>query len=190
MDIEELRQNWQRAKIKCETLEAENRRLARELATGRATTVRDRLSRHYLRSALSALVILPLFSPLLVHVLNFPLWAAILYAVFGIIIGIINLWFSQYIKHSDYTSVSIIESLAKAEKIARYQRNIEIFAIVFCLVVLITMFSIMIDINERDVLLGFFIGLAIGIVIAIKKYLYMHSLTRQMQQELKSLAEE
>ncbi len=43
MNLEELKQNWHKARVNNEMLEADNRRLVSQLATGRAQTARDKL---------------------------------------------------------------------------------------------------------------------------------------------------
>ncbi len=189
MNLEELKQNWHKARVNNEMLEADNRRLVSQLATGRAQTARDKLSRYYRRSFICA-ILLPAFSPMLVSALGFPLWIAALYALFGVVMGVINLWFSNFISRCDYTSVPTVEALEKAVDIARYQRYIRSFGISSGGALIVTMFVHALDKSEYHTVIAFVIGLCAGIVIGVFKYRRMSSLVKQMQDELKSLVEE
>ena len=126
MDLEQLRNNWQKTRINSELLDADTNRLTERLASGRAQTARAKLARYYRRSALCA-ILLPALSPILVISLGFPEWIAAIYAWFGVVMGVLNLCFSRYISRCDYTSQPIVTALASAVKIARIQRYLRAF---------------------------------------------------------------
>lgn len=189
MDFEELKTNWNKACINNEMLKADNLRLARELATGRAQTARYKLASYYFRSSFCA-ILLPALSPSLVLILDMPVWLALAYAIFGCIMGAVNIRFSKYIKHCDYTSVSTVEALSIAIKIARYQRYIRSFGIFVSVILVVSMFYIAIDRCEYNMITGFIFGLVFGLIMAAVKYIRMSSLVRQMKEELQSLLED
>lgn len=189
MDFETLKENWNKACINIELLKADNERLARQLATGRAQIARDKLASYYRRSS-SAAILLPLLSPTLVSILGMPIWLAFVYALFGIVIGLVQFKFSNYIKHCDYASVPTVEALSIAIKIARYQRYIRSFCIGISCILLFAMFYIALDRYEYHILSGFIIGLVVGLIIGGIKFIRMSALVRQMKNELQSLLDD
>lgn len=167
-------------------LEADNRRLAEKLAAGRVKTAQSELVKYYRRSFVGALM-LPLISPMLVNTLELPVWAAAIYAIFGVIMACLNLSFSRYIKRCDYTSYPVVTALAKAVKIARYQNYIRAFGLSTGGAVIITMFAIAFDNSDYHLVAAFIIGLIGGCILGIIKFRRMSALTKQMQEELKGL---
>lgn len=186
MDLEQLRNTWQKARVNSELLETDNRKLAESLAVGRAQTARDKLAGYYRRSFIVALL-LPALSPVLVKVLDFPVWIAAVYASFGVVMGILNLCFSNYIKRCDYLAQPIVSALADAVKIARYQRYLRSFGISMGGALIATMFFDAVDHSEFHIIIAFIVGLVLGVIIGIIKFRWMSALTRQMQDELRSL---
>ena len=182
MDLEQLRNTWQKARVNSELLETDNRKLAESLAAGRAQTARDKLAGYYRRSFIVALL-LPALSP----VLDFPVWIAAVYASFGVVMGILNLCFSNYIKRCDYLAQPIVSALADAVKIARYQRYLRSFGISMGGALIATMFFDAVDHSEFHIIIAFIVGLVLGVIIGIIKFRWMSALTRQMQDELRSL---
>jgi len=189
MDLEELKQNWHKVQLNIELLKEDNRRLARQLATGRAQTACDKLASYYLRSAFGAML-LPVISPILVTILNMPVWLAVCYALFGIIMGVISILFYRHIRHCDYTSLSIVDALSTAVKIAHYQRYIRTFGIIVGGSLAVTMFYLAIDMSAYHIVKGFIVGFIVGSIFGVIKYLRMSALVRQMKNELQSLLED
>lgn len=189
MDFEELKQNWNKACINNELLKADNLRLARELATGRAQTARDKLASYYRRSSVCA-ILLPSLAPALVIILDLPVWLAVLYAVFGIVMGVVNYCFARYIKNCDYTSVPTVEALSIAIKIARYQRYIRSVGIFVGCILVATMFYFAIDRDDYSMVTAFIFGLVGGLIFGTIKYIRMSALVRRMKAELQSLVED
>ena len=75
MDLEQLKHNWQKAKVNSEILDVDNRRLAEQLTTGRVQTAQSKLVKYYRRSFVGA-IMLPLISPMLVNTLELPVWGS------------------------------------------------------------------------------------------------------------------
>lgn len=186
MDLEQLRNNWQKTRINSELLDADTSRLTERLASGRAQTARAKLARYYRRSALCA-ILLPALSPILVISLGFPEWIAAIYAWFGVVMGVLNLCFSRYISRCDYTSQPIVTALASAVKIARIQRYLRAFGMFTGGALIVTMFVDAFDHSEYHIIIAFIVGLVLGIVLGIIKFRRMSALAQQMQDELKSL---
>ncbi len=186
MNLEQLKHNWQKAKVNSDILDVDNRRLAEQLATGRVQTAQSKLVKYYRRSFVGA-IMLPLISPMLVNTLELPVWAAAIYAIFGVIMAILNISFSHYIKRCDYTSYPVVTALAKAVNIARYQRYIRAFGLSTGAAVIITMFTIALDNSDYHLVAAFVIGLIGGCILGVIKFRRMSALTKQMQDELKSL---
>lgn len=186
MDLEQMRHNWQKAKLNSGLLEADNRKLAEKLATGRIATAHTKLLRVYRLSAISAAA-LPVLSPLLVKVLGFPVWTAVAYALFGLVMCILNIAFALFIKRSDVISRPIVEALTSAVKIASYQRYLRAFSLSTGSALIITMFVNALDHSEYHLVIAFVIGLVIGGALGVIKFRRMSALTHQMQDELRSM---
>lgn len=185
MELEELKNKWQKLSIRVERLENDKLRLAAELASGRANNARKSLVRFYYTSGIVGFS-LPLLAIALIEVLHFQFWVAFLYATFGIIMAVLNLLFADYIKRNADTSLPVVEALRNMLIIRRRQRQLRILGITLGLVVVLSLFGQVTGANDRYILYGMIVGLCIGIPIGIYKELRMIRLARELQNELKN----
>lgn len=185
MDIEELKQAWQRTQLRLDTLDADNRRIAHQLAAGRATTAQQWLVRYYRRSFVFSLF-LPVLSIVLYEV-GYPAWMAAIYALFGFVMAAVNISFSRYIAAVDYMSLPMVTALSEAIKIRRRQQTIRTCSFAGALGVCMSIFFCMMDMGNSYVLEGGAIGLVVGVVVGILKHRRVNSYVRAMESELRSM---
>lgn len=186
MDIEQLRHTWQHASFKAADLDSDNRRIAGRLAAGRAQSAVVKLFRYYRRASIQALA-LPVLSPVLYFEIDLPLWIAAIYAFFGIVMAALLSTFARSISTVDLTSIPTVKAMQLSLDIKRRQRLLRCFSISTGVFIIISIFFAIIDTDETSVLWGFFIGLIIGGILGIKRYLDANRLIREMQQELSSI---
>lgn len=183
MTLEELKAQWNQLSVRVDQLEQENRRLAGKLATGRATTAQQRLANHYFRHGLSGLI-LPLISPLIVMVLDMPLWIAVVYALFGIVCMVADIFFACYVRRSNFAVMPVVESLENMLIVKKKQRRLMItFVIMGGIFLGFVFFPALRD--EPTVLVGAFIGLIVGLCIGIALYLRKVKLINEILKELR-----
>lgn len=168
-----------------DNLERENRRMAKKLATGKATTAQHRLAKIARRGIYSGLF-LPLLAPLLYYYLGFQAWIAIVYGAFGIIMSIANLLFYRSIVKNDYMSLPLVKAMESAVKIRENLRNIRILGVSIGLGIL---FSLIFDTAARyniSILGGLLTGCFFGLLIGLKKWREQSRLSRSIIKELRA----
>lgn len=185
MELEELRNTWQALSIRVDRLERENRRMARRLCAERATGMQQRLASSYRRISVVGFL-LPLLAPLLVIELELGIWLGIVYAVYGIAIGVADLIFARYISKSDYISQPIVDAVAHAVRIRMWQRRLLLFGIAGGVPVLVLLFMSIIDDGNGSGLLGAIAGGIIGLAIGVVKERKYFKMSRQILAELRS----
>lgn len=185
-DFEELKKAWQHTPVNIGALGADP--VGRFAATGlgRASSSQQKLARHYLRSFIFSLLA-PLFAPALVCVLGLPLWVAILYAVFGIAMAVVNFRFRRFILHYDFLSQPIVSALSSAILIARRQRIIRSISLTVATMLCLTIAATMLNVGQDAGLAGMCAGLVLGGIIAIQKVRNTNDLVRSIQTELRSV---
>ncbi len=183
MDLEGLKDKWQRIAVKTDALEDGNRRLAQELASGRIRTAQRSLVDFYIKAGIIGLCVVAL-SPMIVTVLEFPIWVAVVYGVFGLIMSILNFCFSRRIARTSYISLPVVEALSLAVALRKKQKQLRAIGISFGLVVLLSLAVPAFDVSNDAVYIGFLSGLAIGIPLAIVKNRRATRLARKLQEEL------
>ena len=183
MELEELKNQWNRLSVRVERLEEENRRLARELATGRAISSQTKLVRRLHQHAICGLI-LPVLSPFLITVLKMPLWVAICYAVFGIICMFIDLWLARTVKNNNLSTQTVMTSLRNMLRFKRNQRRIQCVLIVVCFTFLAFAFFPYLA-PEQHMFIGGLIGLVLGLIFGILEYRKKTRLINDIITELK-----
>lgn len=156
--LEQLRIEWQRIEIKSQMLSDENRRLTARLASQRISGHQKKLANNYRTGYIGfAFPVLALF---LYKVIGCTIVIAIAYALYGLVLGTIQLRFRKFIKKADYMSLPTIEAVSHARRVVKYQRNMTIRSIIGALAILVPLlyeFSF-----DSDILLGGIIGGIIG----------------------------
>lgn len=185
MEIDELKKQWQSLKIKVDSLEADNRRLASELANGRIQTTRSKLVRLYRISGVAGFV-LPLLAPLMVKI-GFEGWLAVVYGAYGILLGCLNLCFAWSIENARLIDAPVVEALRKAILIRRRQVAIRTFGIVLGIPVLVSMFMQAADNSGVAMIEGMVAGLVVGVIIGVKKAFEANRLGKSLQEEIESV---
>lgn len=188
LDLDEFKEKWKTVNLRLDKLEENNERLAARLATSRATTAQQKLARTYFLTGIVAFL-LPVMSPSLVSVLDLPVWVAVVYAVFGVVMGIANICISKYISRCDYLSMPVVEALRHAVKIQQIQRTGRLAAIIVSVLIISLLGFHLLSHEDPYITVSFVIGLVTGLALGIVKCLKMLRLAKQIQQELRSIQE-
>lgn len=188
MDLDDLKDKWQKLEVRADRLEEDNRRLAAELARGRVQSVKTKLVRHY-RIAFYQCFMLPVFAPTLVVVLDFAPWVAWVYGIFGLVMAVLNGLFARSIEKTDIISLPVAEALKEAIRMRTRHRRLRTAGIIMCIVVISSMFGQVIGVDDGSfffdgMVSGMIIGLVIGIPLGLVKEFRARRLIRRMREEL------
>lgn len=185
MDFDTLKNKWQSLTVDPETLERDTRRIATELSLGKITGAQQRLARYHRSSGLKGLF-LPFLSYFLVASLQFPIWLAVAYGAFGIIMCCANLWLARKVSGANYINMPVVTALCSVIRLRSLQRRIRTFGICTGLLIICSMASEILDANDTMLIVSFGIGLAGGLVIAIFQYRRSRRLISDLQNQIKA----
>ncbi|MCH5220724.1 MAG: hypothetical protein J1F05_00120 [Muribaculaceae bacterium] len=189
MELEDLKDKWQKLNVRVEHLERDNKRLAAQLATGRALNAQKTLANMYMRIGTVGLV-LPCLAPALVEVLNFDQWVACLYGIFGIVMMALDYSFAGYIRQNDYMTLPVVEALRSVIAVRKRQTMLRIFGITMGVIVIASMFGQVLGQNNSEVMYGMLIGLCLGTPVGVFMAYRSIKLVRTMQSELQRCLDE
>lgn len=185
MDLDTLKNKWQSLSVAQGPLERDNRRIADELARGKAAGAQQRLARYHRTMGLKGLF-LPVLSFFLVETLHFPVWLAVAYGAFGVIMCAANIWLARKIKTTDCINMPVVSALCAVIGINKLQRRIRTFGMCVALLIICSMASEILDANDNMLVLSFAVGLAIGIVIAIIQLRHSRRLLSELQNQIRA----
>ncbi len=184
MDLDKLKQDWNSISLKIDRLEEENLEIRRRLCCTNVQTSQQSLARKYTHFSWLGMS-LPVLAFLMWHVLETPLWLCIIYSVFGIIQAIAFQCFASYIRHSDYMSMPVAESLRHALIIRKTQFRFLLGSIILGLAVIIPLFRYFFQAGDSSAFIGACIGGVIGGIIGIRKDIEMFRLSKKMINDLR-----
>lgn len=160
--------------------------MARLLALGRVTSAQTKLARHHKMSAIGGLL-LPLLAPMLVEVLYYPLWLAVLYGFFGTLMSALNFWFCYHIRTTDFMSLPVTEAATAAAGIIQWQSRLMLLGVLICIPIIASMFLLLAP-EVQAAMGGLVIGLAVGLPIGLAKYFKGRAMARQLKSEVHNAA--
>lgn len=167
-NLDDLKSIWQSIRVDESTLEDVNRRLSDRFSTRRVRTLQERLARRIRIIGYSGLA-LPLFAPVVYHVLDMPMWLAICYALFGIVMSILSILLAAYINRSELAEMPVADALRMAASIKKWMVIDRIVGIFFGIPILGSMFIEVFHSNEEDLIFGFIAGLGVGLAIGLNR---------------------
>lgn len=183
--LEDLRTQWQTMKLDNERLVDANRRLSQQLSAQRASDRQRTLARRYRVTGLVALVMLPLLAFQLHHVAEVPVWICVLYAVLGIVMGALNLWFSVYVGDKDFISRPTCEALEHVRKVLLWQARLRTAGMTIAFVVLAPLFAHFASLERNvELLVSTGIGLVCGLAIGLTVYRRNRRLAHRMLDDM------
>ncbi len=184
MDIDELKNKWQDIDCRTEKLEEENLRLSREIAAGKITGSKEKLTKSF-KGSLAACFFLPILAPFTYKVMEMPLWFSWAYAIFGIIMGIFSLVICFRLRKIDLSIMSVLTAFEESLKIKQTIFYARLTGIVTGGILLTELAAVILfKNNDLYMQMGFVGGLVVGLGIGIYKIKRQHSLMRQIIDEL------
>lgn len=186
MDIDNLKSAWQSLSIQSPDTAFDSRAIGRRMAKVNPEGTQRRLADFYIKSGIFSLCVLAL-APMIYTMIDFPLWVAVVYGLFGLILAILNFSFSRYVMKYDYISAPVVTSLSRVIELRKRQRCLRIFGIVCGIGVLGSLFAYAVAPDNEPILYGMLFGLAIGLPAGIVRWRKELEITRRMQREVRSL---
>lgn len=181
MELDNLKSAWQNLNVRVDRLEEENRRTTEALCRNRAKSAQTKLAESYKRTSYVGLVCL-LLAPLCVKVLFLPVWVAVIYGAFGIVMGAILLRSYWVTRYTNFMSLPIVDALKEAVKMRRRQNAVTTIGIVLGCLLLGTFYAYL-----EVGIYGFYVGLVVGLFIGIKKQLTQRQLIREIEDSLREV---
>ena len=189
MDLDNLKTAWRQMGERIGNLECENRRMAERLAAGKATTAQHRLASTAKRS-ICASAIIPFLAPLISNYLDFPVWVAVAYALFGVIVGVANLMLYNTITRCDYMSLPLVNAIENAVKIRRQLRNTRALGLSLGSIIILSFIYCILSTFEtvdNSIIYGILIGFAVGAFIGARKWIEPTRLSNEIIRELRAV---
>lgn len=188
MNIEDLQKQWSNLSFEGKKFEDDNRKVFDRIASGKALSFQKRLANTFLLTTCLGLL-LPCLAPALVYMLNIPVWEAILYALFGIIMSAANFCLRRYIIRTDFIHYPVVMAIEKAISIRGRIRLIRFLG--FCLgLPIVLSLGMELTSGSEGTVCGFVIGIVLGLILGIFKWRKQSKLTRSLLDELKTCRED
>ncbi len=182
-NLDQLKEQWRRLSVGGQRLDDANRRITDELTRRRVSTTQQRLAKRLRKYVILGLV-LPVLAPTLYYVLECPLWFAILYGLFGILMMVANAFLVNYIREADLISMPVADAVRRAVNIRLWQTRIRIMGIACGAALLASLFFFIADRNEPGLIFAGIIGLAVGLSVSIPRCLKNMRLARRLEESL------
>ncbi len=163
MDIDELRQNWNRMNLRVERLEEDNWLLRRERDMMGKVSMQSRLLRQCTVRTILSFVAIPILVPQLLTIFGCPLWYTLMYAVAFLIFGFMNNNERLMVKSIDLNTMPVSEVMRRVQGIEQLRRHNMITGYIIAAIVLIPLFYFIYRINDRALIIGAWIGLVAGL---------------------------
>ena len=178
-NLDDLKKQWQEMSAKLDKLDDANKQLSEQLSKSHVATYQETLSR---RIRLTSIVgfLLPLLSFVLYFEIHLPLWICILYAVYGLLMGAVWLWYSYFVGHVSLLSLPLKEAYQRAIKIKERQTQLRILGVVSGVIVLFLLGYYI----DPGLWIAFLIGAVLGLIVAIIKAISAARLARKMVESL------
>ncbi len=182
-EIENIKHNWAALPIENEILQRKNLELTRELSKQKIRSHQEKLAGAYRIGYVGFLF--PGLALLMRLVVGMSVGLCVFYSLFGIFTGLYDIWFMRYVRKTDYMSMPVVEAVAQASKVIRYQNWSTVIGIVAAALLLVPMFYEMSYI-DMDIFWGGVVGGVVGGVFGTVKCVQNHRHARQMLREIES----
>ncbi len=186
--LDNFKQKWQEAPVDTDRLHATNRLLTDKFTRSRVIVMQDRLAARIGRYCLLALV-LPLLTPMLYRILEFPLSICIVYAAFGVIMLLLNWWLYRTLNSIDFFRMPVMQALSILARFRRYYLRTRIVGICIGMPLVAWMITYVYKGDDRSMLWGMYAGCAIGLIIGVNKMLRDRAMTRTLINTLRDHAD-
>lgn len=184
MNPEDIKRNWQMLNRKVDELDERTIDMARNLAISKSQTLQQRLAKRYRHQALWGFL-LPVLAPMLVW-LDLPLWVGIVYGLVGVALGLINLRFSRFISDSDYTFMPIVDAMAHAVRVLRWQILVKRLGYLLGVLIVAPLLYEIWKLGEPDVFVSACVGGVVGGIIGLYKQRVNNRIARQLVKTLEN----
>ena len=182
-NLDALRRKWQGLRVDADRLDTANRQAADNMARENPAPLQQRLARRHSRTALVGLLLVPM-AYVLYATLEIDIWVCVGYAVFGLVMSVLNRLLADYISERPLAGLPVAEAVRRAVLIRLRQRQIRGTGIVLGLGVLTMLAVTLFDAHGSDILLAMALGLCAGLAVAIPRAVKMARLARRLVDSL------
>lgn len=185
IDIDKIKRDWTSLRIENEKLQQANVELTRRLADARIRSTQSKLAKSYRIGYVGFLF--PLLAMMMREAFDASVGLVVFYSLFGLACGCYDLWFMNFVREQDYMSMPVVDAVAHASKVVKYQNRATVVSFVAMIVLLVPMFYEMADYGDRSILWGGAAGLVIGGVIGATQCVRNHRFARRLLREIKNI---
>ncbi len=178
--LDAIRRAWQGMRVDQDSLDSAASRAADSIARGNTAPLQYRLARRQRRTAIAGLLMIPL-AYMLYAVLELNIWICVIYAVFGLVMSILNRLLADYTSEMPLAEMPVAEALRRAVMIRLRQRQIRIIG---GAAVLAALAVSLIGAYGSDMLLAMVVGLAAGLAVGIPRAVRMSRMARRLVESL------
>ncbi len=179
--LDAIRRAWQGMRVDQDSLDSAASRAADSIARGNTAPLQYRLARR--QTAIAGLLMIPL-AYMLYAVLELNIWICVIYAVFGLVMSILNRLLADYTSEIPLAEMPVAEALRRAVMIRLRQRQIRIGGIIGGAAVLAALAVSLIGAYGSDMLLAMVVGLAAGLAVGIPRAVRMSRMARRLVESL------
>ncbi len=181
--LDAIRRAWQGMRVDQDSLDSAASRAADSIARGNTAPLQYRLARRQRRTAIAGMLMIPL-AYMLYAVLELNIWICVIYAVFGLVMSILNRLLADYTSEMPLAEMPVAEALRRAVMIRLRQRQIRIGGIIGGAAVLAALAVSLIGAYGSDMLLAMVVGLAAGLAVGIPRAVRMSRMARRLVESL------
>lgn len=189
MDLDSLKSSWRNFSISDEKIDAETREATRRIARGKVETSQQRLVAFYQKASIFALCVTAL-SPNLYYILGCPVWVSVIYGLYGIVMAIVDFWFSEKIRKCNLLSMPVVTALSVIINLRKLQKQLRALGMILGFPVVGIIIGYAWYLSISDVLPGMFAGAIVGAIIGIRKWRQARKLSKSMQEEIREALRE
>ena len=160
-------------------------RLARMVCSRKVKGTRRKLYQFYLYKAILGLCFAPLAAML--YYCGMPVWMCIIYMLYGLMMAVVLYTFSRKILHSNFFSLPLVEALEKVEALER-RRTLNFIVGIAGAIPVIACLGILVYDMDAELIPAFWLGVALGLAVAIFMVVKQLRMWGQLKSELADLS--
>lgn len=186
MDIDNLKAAWQNLDSRLAALERANERLSHELALSKIKAAKKKLKNSLIINGIACIVVISI-APLLVTIMELPVWLAELYGLFGLLMFIISVLIYFKVKRLDYIDVPVIKCMANVLEIRKSFNRARFIGITLGFPLVCVLFTQILQHHDYDTFYSAIGGAIVGVCIGIFKWTKQNKIIRELSRELDDL---
>lgn len=187
-NLEQLQNNWQKLSGKTNRAD-EHLAMLERLRKKRTAGLLERISRRHMRLGILGTVGLPLLAIMLEDMGVKP-WFAVVYGLFGLLMGVLNIAVSHRLRFADYVDMPIVEAVRRIAQIKRWLLRLQVLGWALCIPIVAELSYEFWKLTGPAGLWGAICGAVVGGVIGIRLEIKSNRQVKELLAEFESSPED